>query len=461
MKALPVLKAILRRSTMVTLVLAIATPRRAAAGDPPRTRRLAVVVGANEPAPGRQALRYAQSDAQLMADVLVRVGRFAKADVQVLLEPRPGDVLAALDAAARELQSAGPDSLLLFYYSGHSDGQRVFPHGETLSLSDLRDRIARSTARVRVAILDTCRGGGWTRTKGLTVGPPLDAVDLMNVATEGTALLSSSSGLENAHEAGSMKGSFFTHHVAAGLLGAADKSGDGNVTLQEVFEYAKERTVRDSARMAAGHRAVPGRVEPERPRGLADERARGHPSRQRRHGDGDTARGAAPPPRARPRPLRGPSRDRRPRLIQGGRRRSRRDGHADRRAARADGQREARHEGRRPPGARTAPCRRASWRRAPRSASRPAPRGRSARERSLRAVTRTGPSQNAQDPSGPQPARGVIVLGSVQALGYRPLPLVQVQLTRRFSLDAYASWAVGLRSGDVQDRYLGGATFAY
>ena len=47
-----------------------------------------------------------------------------------------------------------------------------------------------------------------------------------------------------------MKGSFFTHHLAAGLLGAADKSGDGNVTLQEVFDYAKERTVRDSARMA-------------------------------------------------------------------------------------------------------------------------------------------------------------------------------------------------------------------
>jgi hypothetical protein len=45
-------------------------------------------------------------------------------------------------------------------------------------------------------------------------------------------------------------GSFFTHHVAAGLLGAADASGDGNVTLQEVFSYAKERTVRDSAHLA-------------------------------------------------------------------------------------------------------------------------------------------------------------------------------------------------------------------
>ena len=240
-----------RLYALLALVLTLVAPRLASAGDPVRTRRLAVVVGANDAAPGRQALRYAQSDAQLMADVLIRVGRFAKADVQVLLEPRPGEILAALDTAARELQSAGPDSLLVFYYSGHSDGQQIFPHGETLSLVDLRDRIARSTAKVRVAILDTCRGGSWTRTKGLTVGPPLDSVDLMNVATEGTALLSSSSGLENAHEAGSVKGSFFTHHVAAGLLGAADKSGDGNITLQEVFEYAKERTVRDSARMAA------------------------------------------------------------------------------------------------------------------------------------------------------------------------------------------------------------------
>ncbi|MCU0687024.1 MAG: caspase family protein [Polyangiaceae bacterium] len=232
---------------------AIVCARRGEAADPPPRplRRVAVVVGANDPAPGRQPLRYAHTDAQLMADTLERVGRFAKQDVQLLLEPRPADVLAALDRAGREAQASGGEALLVFYYSGHSDGQRVFPHGEALALTDLRDRVAKANSRVRVAILDTCRGGGWTQTKGLAVGPALDAADLMNVATEGTALLSSSSGLENAHEASAVKGSFFTHHVAAGLLGAADKSGDGNVTLQEVFEYAQLRTVRDSARMAA------------------------------------------------------------------------------------------------------------------------------------------------------------------------------------------------------------------
>jgi Caspase domain len=236
---------------VLTLLLVLALERPANADGPRPMRRVAVIVGANDPAPGRQPLRYAHSDAQLMADVLERVGRFARADIQVLLEPHPGDIQTALDRAARDVQASGADALLFFYYSGHSDGQQVFPHGEALALSDLRDRIARSSARVRVALLDTCRGGSWTRTKGLSVGPPLDPLDLASFATEGTALLSSSSGLENAHEAAEMKGSFFTHHVAAGLLGAADKSGDGNVTLQEVFDYAKERTVRDSARMAA------------------------------------------------------------------------------------------------------------------------------------------------------------------------------------------------------------------
>lgn len=239
----------IKRALFVAAALAIPTP---ALADPPAhvQKRIAVVIGANDPAPGRQALRYAHTDAQRMADVLVRVGKFERADVQTLLDPKPADLLAAVDKAAAAAKGASGDALFVFYYSGHSDGQSVYPHGEALGLADLRDRLAKSGARIRIGILDTCRGGSWTRAKGFTVGPALDPVDVLNVATEGTALLSSSSGVENAHEADAMKGSFFTHHITAGLLGAADKSGDGNVTLQEVFEYAKERTVRDSARLA-------------------------------------------------------------------------------------------------------------------------------------------------------------------------------------------------------------------
>jgi len=220
---------------------------RAFAADPPVRRRVAIVVGANAPPPGRAPLRFAYDDAREMVDVLTRVGRFAPGDVHMLLDPTPADLLQAVDDVAK---SADQDALVLFYYSGHSDGQALYPHGESLAVADLRDRLSRMTARVRVGVLDTCRGGSWTQAKGVTVGPPLDPVDLLNVATEGTALVSSSSGFEAAHEAEDAHGSFFTHYFASGLLGAADTNGDGEVTLEEAYDYARERTVRDSARLA-------------------------------------------------------------------------------------------------------------------------------------------------------------------------------------------------------------------
>ncbi len=230
-----------------TLTLVTFLSSRGSAAEPLVRRRVAIVVGADAPPPGRAPLRFAYDDARAMVDVLTRVGRFAPADVHLLLDPTPADLLQAVDEVAR---SASEDALVLFYYSGHSDGQALYPHGESLAVADLRDRLSRMTARVRVGVLDTCRGGSWTQAKGVTVGPPLDPVDLLNVSTEGTALVSSSSGFEAAHEADDAHGSFFTHYFASGLLGAADTNGDGEVTLEEAYDYARERTVRDSARLA-------------------------------------------------------------------------------------------------------------------------------------------------------------------------------------------------------------------
>lgn len=172
---------------------------------PTGMRRIAVLVGANDPPPGRQALRFAHDDANELAEVLRRVGAFAAGDVHVLLDPHPAEILAAIDAAAHA--AGGADVMFVFYYSGHSDGQSLFPHGEVVSLADVRSRIEHLKARIRVGILDTCRGGSWTQSKGLTVGPPLDMADLLNVETEGTALVSSSSGFEDAHEASDVHGS--------------------------------------------------------------------------------------------------------------------------------------------------------------------------------------------------------------------------------------------------------------
>jgi opacity protein-like surface antigen len=224
-------------------------PSRASAAPVLPSRRIAVLVGANAAPAGRRELRFALDDARRMADVLGRVGRFAPSDVHVLLEPSARTLTELLDQLATQVDAAS-DTLLVFYYSGHSDGQALYPQGETLLLADVRERLLRIRARVRVGILDTCRGGSWTQAKDLSVGPPLPEADVAALTSEGTVLVAASSGFENAHEAEALRGSFFTHHFSAGLLGAADRSGDGNITVQEAFEYARERTVRDSARYA-------------------------------------------------------------------------------------------------------------------------------------------------------------------------------------------------------------------
>src|SRR5882724_2881318 len=239
-----------RIGIVLWVVACIALPSRATGAAPNGVRRIAVLIGANDPPPGRAPLRYAHDDASRMGDVLARVGGFARADVHVLLDPSRADIEQILAATAAIARGAAGDIVFVFYYSGHSDGQFVYPRGSPISLGDLRSRIGVVGARVLLGILDTCRGGNWTQAKGLTVGPALEAVDLVPLSSEGTALLSSSSGLESAHEAEAIGGSFFTHHLVGGLLGAADGNGDGLVTLEEAFEYAKDHTVRDSARMA-------------------------------------------------------------------------------------------------------------------------------------------------------------------------------------------------------------------
>ncbi len=217
---------------------------------PVAPRRLAVVVGSNSASPGRAALHFAHDDARALAEVLVRTGEFRPQDVAVLLDPKPGAVLEALDAGLKAAASSGAESLVLFYYSGHADAEALYPGGAALPLESLRQRLDSASATVRVGIVDACRGGGWTHAKGLQPAPAFEVRPPLTLKSEGSALLASSSGLESAHESESLRGSFFTHHLVAGLRGAADRSGDGEVSLGEAFAYAKELTIRDTSLQA-------------------------------------------------------------------------------------------------------------------------------------------------------------------------------------------------------------------
>lgn len=123
----------------------------------------------------------------------------------------------------------------------------MYPGGHPLPLRELRERLDDPRVTVRLGVIDSCRGGGWTGAKGLTETAIFDVSAASALRNVGSVLIASSSGLEDAHESEELRGSFFTHHFNAGLRGAADKNSDSTVSVVEAFEYAKALTIRDTA----------------------------------------------------------------------------------------------------------------------------------------------------------------------------------------------------------------------
>ena len=221
--------------------------------------RWAVVVGTNVEVLGRNALRFAHRDAKMVSQALTDLGGFEERRVRLLLDPRPKEVLTAIDAFLTKAAGT-PNAMVLFYYSGHADAGSLYPDGAPLPLTEIKRRLEDRRVQLRVGIVDACRGGGWTGTKGFATAAPFAIEVPDSPEAQGTIFVASSSGDQAAHESESLAGSFFTHHFVAGLRGAADDDADGVIAMSEAYRYARRRTVRDAAIYAQGEQHPSFRV---------------------------------------------------------------------------------------------------------------------------------------------------------------------------------------------------------
>lgn len=235
--------------------VALLAPRRAAA----ETRRLAIVVGNNAGGPADKPLRYAEEDATKVADVLSQLGDVHPDGLFLLRGQGRSELADALRRATQRVtdwrQNPADRSVLLFYFSGHSDGEALELGGDRLPFAELRRSIAATRADVRVVIVDGCRSGALAG-KGGTRAPGFEIRLIDQLDASGEAVLTSSAADELALESREIRGSFFTHHLVSGLRGAADASGDGRITLSEAYQYAFDRTI--AATAASGVRQHPG-----------------------------------------------------------------------------------------------------------------------------------------------------------------------------------------------------------
>ena len=238
-------------ATLVAAAISAARPANAA-GAP---RRFALILGNNVGEPPAEDLRYAEADARKVAAVLTELGGYRSTDVRVLTGASADAARRALRVLERRVVDAGRrghHATLLVYYSGHARAGELWMKGTRFPLQELRQRLSRSTAKVRIGIVDACEAGALTRLKGGRRGPSFLFEPDDRAPAQGLILITSSADDEASQESDVLGGSFFTHYLTSGLRGDADESGEGRVTLGEVYAYAYHRTVAVTAGTRSG-----------------------------------------------------------------------------------------------------------------------------------------------------------------------------------------------------------------
>ena len=216
-------------------------------------KRFAMAVGANNGGKDRVLLQYAVSDAQAILNVFEELGGVEEDDILLLEEPDVRTFYTEMGKLQSQIEKSKADYgrvEFIFYYSGHSDEGYILLGDEKISYKNLRDTINGINADVRIAILDSCASGAFTRIKGGKKRLPF----LMDSAYDmrGFAVMTSSSANEASQESDLIQSSFFTHYLISGMRGAADMSQDGRVTMNEAYQFAFNETLAQTTKTISG-----------------------------------------------------------------------------------------------------------------------------------------------------------------------------------------------------------------
>jgi Caspase domain/FG-GAP repeat len=241
----------------------------AAAVDTSRRRALLVASGTYSDA-GLARLRAPAGDVDALAAVLgdASIGGF---EVRRLVDRPTDEIRREIEGFFAE---AARSDLLLLYFSGHgvlSQSRRFYFATATTALGYLRTTaiddgfvnglMHESRARSIVLVLDCCHSGAFG--KGLTP-KSAQTVDVEHhFDGDGRVTLSASTALEYAFEADDpatgiselepAPGSLFTSCLVDGLRsGEADIDGDGVISVNELYDYARKQVRRRSPYQTPG-----------------------------------------------------------------------------------------------------------------------------------------------------------------------------------------------------------------
>ncbi|MBD2464607.1 caspase family protein [Oscillatoria sp. FACHB-1407] len=221
--------------------------------------RAALLVGVSQYGTGLKPLSEAPKDAEAIARVLrdPDIGGFEQ--VSTLTNPTVGEMQEAIERFFKDRQR---DDLVLFFFSGHGikDDSNRFYFGTQSTRKDEQGKLVRSSAvsanfvqeimddcrsKRQVVILDCCFSGAFGHN---VRAKDDDSVEIKGqLGGEGRAILTSSTSTQYSFEQSGAELSVYTRYVVEGIeTGAADLDNDGNISVDELHDYARQR-VREAA----------------------------------------------------------------------------------------------------------------------------------------------------------------------------------------------------------------------
>ncbi|HET6292221.1 MAG TPA: caspase family protein, partial [Kribbella sp.] len=222
-------------------------------------RRLALLIASNRyDDAGLRQLAAPPRDTESLAEVLADA-EIAGFEVTTLINEPHHRVGAAIGEFYRTCRT---DDLTLLYFSGHglkdengrlylamSNTQRDSLLFTSLPAEQIDQAMDGSAGRRQVLILDCCYSGAFP--SGLRAKGDTDVHALERFRGRGRTVLTASDSTQYSFEGNRVKGkavqSVFTKHLVQGLRdGSADLDGDGEITLDELYNYTYDRVVAET-----------------------------------------------------------------------------------------------------------------------------------------------------------------------------------------------------------------------
>ncbi len=196
-------------------------------------------------------LRYTDDDAYRFYAFLKSLegGALPDEQVRVLIdeEATRENILSTMDEV---FGMAGPNDLIIFYFSGHGLNGSFLPidfdgYNNKLAHEEVAAAFNKSKARFKLCLADACHSGSLIAMRSAEPEPELvKFYTSLAKSVSGTALLMSSKAEETSLESAGLRQGVFSHFLIRGLKGEADVNKDKVVTVQELFDFINER-VRD------------------------------------------------------------------------------------------------------------------------------------------------------------------------------------------------------------------------